>query len=173
MESQRDVLVVTNNPEHRKELLHILDFLPVNIYVASTISQAEEVLNRDSALLAFSEERLPDGCYQSLLSSLRGRYPKNRMVLMLRAGEWDKYLDALRLGVSEVIYFPLQPTDIELAMIHATRDLGLDTTYRQDLEVVLENAYRNAYRMIPAGTQDQESSQIIQTADCNLKNKMQ
>ena len=98
MESQRDVLVVTNNPEHRKELLHILDFLPVNIYVASTISQAEEVLNRDSALLAFSEERLPDGCYQSLLSSLRGRYPKNRMVLMLRAGEWGKHLDALRLG---------------------------------------------------------------------------
>jgi hypothetical protein len=35
--------------------------------------------------------------------------------------EWEEYLEALRLGAEEVLRCPLQPTDIDLALIHALR----------------------------------------------------
>jgi DNA-binding NtrC family response regulator len=122
MEAQPDVLVVSNNLEHRKELVRILDALPLNIYIACTIVQAEEVLARHSALMVFCGECCNDGTYQDLLSLLSRQYSTKHVVLMLRPGEWNKYLEALRLGVAEVVHFPLRPTDIELALIRASHD---------------------------------------------------
>jgi hypothetical protein len=40
---------------------------------------------------------------------------------MLCTGEWDEYLEALHLGAEEVLRCPLQPTDVDLALIHAMR----------------------------------------------------
>ena len=46
-----------------------------------------------------------------------------RFVVMLCTGEWEEYLEALRLGAEEVLRCPLQPTDVDLALIHAMRGL--------------------------------------------------
>jgi DNA-binding NtrC family response regulator len=122
MELQRNILVVSNSFENKKALLQVLKSLEVNIFAASTIAQAAEVLSRYSVLLVFSEERLTDGCYQDLLSIMRRGFPSRRLVLMLSVDAWDKYLHTLQLGVREVIHFPIQPMDIELALIRATRE---------------------------------------------------
>jgi hypothetical protein len=36
-------------------------------------------------------------------------------------GEWEEYLEALRLGAAEVLRVPLQSTDIDIALFHAMR----------------------------------------------------
>jgi hypothetical protein len=41
---------------------------------------------------------------------------------MLCTGEWEEYLEALHLGAAEVIRCPLQPTDVDLALIHTMHD---------------------------------------------------
>ena len=46
----------------------------------------------------------------------------SRFVIMLQTGEWNEYLEAMRLGAFEVIRCPVQPTDIEMTLINATRD---------------------------------------------------
>lgn len=125
MEKEWDLLVVSSRLENRKALLRILDGLPVDIFTAATIRQAHEVLAGHSIRLIFSEEHFADGTYRELLRTVRAQHPGLRMVLMLCTGEWEEYLEAIRLGVTEVIRCPLQPTDVELTLIRAARETAL------------------------------------------------
>jgi DNA-binding NtrC family response regulator len=122
MAREIDLLVVASRLDNRKALLRVLDGLPVNVFTAATVEQAHEVLACHDVLLAFCEENFPDGTYRTLLSSIRSCHMNTRLVLMLCTGEWDEYLEAIRLGAADVIRCPLQPTDVELALIRAARE---------------------------------------------------
>jgi DNA-binding NtrC family response regulator len=69
--------------------------------------------------LVFCDEYLPDGSYRDLLIS--GRFGKNAgsFVLLLRVGEWEEYLTAMRLGALDVLRCPLQQTEVEAALHRA------------------------------------------------------
>ncbi len=129
LESQRestlrrlDALVVSERMEHVKTLVRILDGLTINVYVACSVRQAQEVLSRQPLALVFCDERIPGGTYRDLLLSSETQRKLSRFVVMLQTGEWDEYLEAMRLGAFEVIRCPVQPTDVELTLIHANRD---------------------------------------------------
>lgn len=119
MDENWDLLVVSNQLEHKKTMLQILSSLSVNVFTAATIEQAQDVLSGHPVQLVFSEERVSDGTYKDLLSTVS---QPSRVVVMLSTGEWAECLEAMKLGVRDVIRFPLQPTDVELALIRAARD---------------------------------------------------
>jgi len=125
MEDRWGLLVVSVRLENRRALMHILEGLPVLVFTASTVEQAQDVLSNGLIRLVFCEECLSDGSYRDLLPSLRAMQTKTPLILMLCTGEWDEYLEAMKLGVRDVIRCPLQPTDVELAMIRAARDLQI------------------------------------------------
>ena len=116
------ILIVSCRPENRKMLMRVFDGLPIDSYAAPTVAQAREALNSHSFSVVFCEERLSDGTYADLLNDLRSAQHGTRFVCMLCTGEWEEYLEALRLGAEEVLRCPLQPTDIDLALIHAMRN---------------------------------------------------
>jgi len=122
MQYQLDALVVSERMEHVKSLVRILDGLMINVYVACSVKQAQEVLCRQPLALVFCDERVPGGSYRELLQTGDPRRKASRFVVMLQTGEWDEYLEAMRLGAFEVIRCPVQPTDVEMTLIHATRD---------------------------------------------------
>lgn len=101
--------------------MRVFDGLPIDSYSASSMKQAKEALNSRPFSLIFCEERLPDGSYRDFLHEARANSQDTRFVVMLCTGEWEEYLEALRLGAEEVLRCPLQPTDIDLALIHAMR----------------------------------------------------
>jgi DNA-binding NtrC family response regulator len=119
---QIDALVVSERMEHVQSLVRILDGLLINVYVACTIKQAQEVLGRQPLGLVFCDERISGGSYRELLSASDARRRASRLVVTLQTGEWDEYLEAMRLGAFEVIRCPVQPTDVEMTLINATRD---------------------------------------------------
>jgi DNA-binding NtrC family response regulator len=119
---QIDALVVSDKMEHVQSLVRILDGLLTNVYVACTIKQAQEVLGRQPLGLVFCDERISGGSYRELLSAGDARRRASRLVVMLQTGEWDEYLEAMRLGAFEVIRCPVQPTDVEMTLINASRD---------------------------------------------------
>lgn len=119
---QIDALVVSDRMEHVQSLVRILDGLLINVYVACTIKQAQEVLGRQPLGLVFCDERISGGSYRELLPAGDARRRASRLVVMLQTGEWDEYLEAMRLGAFEVIRCPVQPTDVEMTLINATRD---------------------------------------------------
>jgi len=121
MESEVDVLIVSSRIENKRTLLRTLEGLPVNTFSASTVFQALEFLATHPLAIVFCEERLPDGSYRQLLASLPSRPQMNRFIVVQCTGEWEEYLEALRLGAAEVLRVPLQSTDIDIAVFHAMR----------------------------------------------------
>ena len=121
MADQWGLLVVSDRWENKRALLRILSDLPLNVFTASKIEQAREVLAVHSLRMVFCEENFADGSYRDLLASIRTNHPKIQLVLMLSTGEWPEYLEATKLGAAEVIRCPLQPTDVELSLMRAAR----------------------------------------------------
>jgi DNA-binding NtrC family response regulator len=122
MEKELKVLIISNRMENRKTLLRTLEGLPLNTFSVSTIGQALEVLSTHTFAIFFCEERVGDGSYRERLQlTLANSWP-SRFIVMLCTGEWEEYLEALKLGATEVIRCPLQPPDIDMVLIHAMRE---------------------------------------------------
>lgn len=121
MDRTLPILIVSCRLDNRKILLRIFDGLPIDSYLACNVAQAREVLQRRYFSVVFCEERLPDGTYGDLLHDVRALSEDTRVVVMLCTGEWEEYLEALHMGAAEVLRCPLQPTDVDLALIHAMR----------------------------------------------------
>ena len=121
MDNGLPILIVSCRPDNRRMLLRVFDGLPIDSYSAPSIEQAKEVLRLRPFSVVFCEERLSDGSYNDLLKEVRALSEDIRFVVMLCTGDWEEYLEALRLGAEEVLRCPLQPTDVDLALIHAMR----------------------------------------------------
>lgn len=121
MRESLDTLIISSDLENRKSLLHILEKLSLNVISCSALSEAEDVFSRQEVPLVFCDEILSDGCYRNLLSARKSGQRAPRIVVTIR-GEWDEYLEAMRLGAFDVVRCPFRPTDIEMVIIHAVRE---------------------------------------------------
>lgn len=119
---QWDVLIVSSRTENGKALVRILGDLPVNVFCATTVGQAREIIAKRPVEIIFCEEYLPDGTYRELLEHVIATNSSTAFVVTLCTGEWDEYLEAIRLGATDVLRCPLQSVDVELVLIRAGRD---------------------------------------------------
>lgn len=69
------------------------------------------------------DKSLPDGTYQEFLCTVRSEQRMIRFVVLFSSNVWEECLEAIRLGACDVVRCPYQPTDIELVLIRASRDL--------------------------------------------------
>lgn len=122
MQPQVALLIVSSSLENKKALRRILEDLPVNVFTVSTLEQAREVFFHRRIAVIFCEENVSDGPYSKLLAFVRAQHESTQFIVMLRTGEWKEYLEAMHSGAFGVLYCPLQPTDVELALIHAMRE---------------------------------------------------
>lgn len=124
MQNQVGVLIVSERVEDRQELARILDSLSANVFIVGTLAHAREVLQLQPITIIFCDERLSDGPYRELVHFAKDLRNTEQFFLMLTTGEWPEYLEALGLGVNAIRY-PVQPTDVELALIHAMRRVSV------------------------------------------------
>jgi DNA-binding NtrC family response regulator len=117
-----DLLIVSSRLEHKRDLLHILDGLGANVLTARNVEQAKEALEGRRVELILCDERLSDGTYHHVLGLTIDREPKIQFIVVMWEGGFAEYREAMQLGVTEVVHCPLQPTDVELALIHAMRN---------------------------------------------------
>lgn len=134
MSKEWDVLVASANLEHRRSLVRILEQLPINVIPVSTFQQAEEVLSRQRIELMFSDQRLPDGSYQELLTRTHVGTPP-RVVLTAEAGDSVDPFKAAEFGVLGMLRYPFLPTEVELQIIRAAHEERLEAAPKaEDLE---------------------------------------
>jgi len=112
-------LIVSYRSRNRKSLASVFSTLSVDDYWVSLIRDAIEMLDRRSFCVIFCKKRLPDGSNNELPAEARARCPDAHFVVLFCSGEWDAYLNALRLGATEVLRCPLHSTDVGLAIIRA------------------------------------------------------
>lgn len=124
MEKHLSALIVSDRTEHVRSLKRILDGLPIAAHAASSLPEAKATPARIPVDVIFCDERLEKGSYRELLRANgagRTRLQGLCFIVTLQTGEWDEYLEALELGAFEAIRCPIQPMDVELALIDWTR----------------------------------------------------
>lgn len=121
MSKEWDVLVASANFEHRRELVRILEELPLNVISVSTFQQAEEVLSRQRITLMFSDQRLPDGSFRELLNHTHSVKQPPRVVLTTEASDPVDPRDMAECGVLGMVKYPFQATDVEMQIIRAAQ----------------------------------------------------
>ena len=119
------LLIVSSRLENKKALLNVVQGLPVDVHTSPTIEHAWEVLMGQPIDVIFCDERLPDGSYPDFLSAVRSEHPTTRFVVLLTSeDDWQDFLQAIRLGASDVLRGSYQPTDVELALMRAGREVA-------------------------------------------------
>jgi DNA-binding NtrC family response regulator len=114
-----DVLIVSERPDHLRPLIRTLAASSAKVSACFTVRQAREIFSRQPVDLVFSDEYLSDGSYRDLLLGSRFGQSATSFVLLLRTGEWEEYLDAMRLGALDVLRCPLQPAEVESTVLRA------------------------------------------------------
>jgi two-component system response regulator YesN len=114
-----DVLIVSERPDHLRPLIRTLGASSARVSACFTIRQAREIFSRQPVDLVFADEFLADGSYRELLHFNRFGQQAASFVLLLRSGEWEEYLDAMRLGALDVLRCPLQPAEVEATVERA------------------------------------------------------
>jgi DNA-binding NtrC family response regulator len=125
-----DVLVACAEMGNRNSLIRMLEGMSVSVFSCSTLSQAKEMLSSQKIELVFCDENLSDGSFRDLLRANQIWIGKPHIVVIVDHAEWGEYMEAVQLGVFEVIYSPLYPTDVELAVIRAMRDGVRESFYQ-------------------------------------------
>ena len=124
MRSPLQLLIVSSRFESKRTLLHVVEGLPVNAFTAPTMESAWEVVMHHPIDVVFCDDRLPDGYYPDFLKSVRSENRMTRFIVLLSSDDWEDFLQAMRLGVTDVLRSSCQPTDVELVLMHAGREIG-------------------------------------------------
>ena len=128
------LLIVSSRLETQTMLSNIVQGLPINAHTSPTVEHAWEVLMSQPVDVIFCDQRLPDGSYPDFLKAVRSEHPTTRFVVLLSSeDDWQDYLEAMRLGASDVLRVSYQPTDVELVLIRAGREVGQEQ--REDLHL--------------------------------------
>lgn len=118
-------LVASSDPEIRETLKGMLARRGMEALFSSTAEEAEAILFRHPISLVFCEERLPDGSFRDVLGEVKRSARLVPVVVVSRLGDWDKYLEALRLGVHDYIAFPFQRAEVESTINQALSKLSV------------------------------------------------
>jgi len=89
-------------------MLHIIEGLPVNAYTCPTIERAWEVLMIHSIDVIFCDDRR----YIDLLRAMCSEHRMTQLTVLLSSDDWGDFLEAMRLGVTDVLRGAWQPTDL-------------------------------------------------------------
>lgn len=116
------VLILSPHLELRRSLRHALESLCMDVTLCSNREQGEEVLAKQEFEVVFCDSYLPDGSYADLIHPFHWAHRTPRVVVVVRKGEREFHLDALKKGAFAVVEWPGYVTDVELAVLRAMRE---------------------------------------------------
>jgi DNA-binding NtrC family response regulator len=125
------VLILSPYPEIRQSLRRTLEALSADVTVCSNREQGEEALSRQAFDLVFCDSYLPDGAYSDLIhSDQHWAHRTPRVAVIVRKGDQELHLGALRKGAFAVLQWPGCITDVELALLRAMREEDRTAVFR-------------------------------------------
>jgi len=116
-----DILIASADLEGRRALSNILAKLGADPLTTSTIRECKQIIAAERVDLIFCDRLLADGNCYDLLNASRAGKMKARIVVTSSSADWDEFLEAMRLGASDVIASPCRATDVEWMVIQALR----------------------------------------------------
>jgi DNA-binding NtrC family response regulator len=122
MGSEWNTLVISPQVERRKSLLQAFREFPVNMFSVASLHQAREMLSAIAFEIVITEQKLEDGTYRELLPFVQSKHKHTRFFVMLPRDAQQEYTDAIRLGATDAIPFPLRTLDLGRILDRAMRE---------------------------------------------------
>ena len=111
-----DIMVVSPNLEVQQAFAGVLGLWGLAPIVASSVGEAEEILNRHPVSLVFYSDEFPedkgmDGFIR------RASRPSNKVpvVVVSRLDDWERFVSFLRRGALDYVLYPL--SEVEIARV--------------------------------------------------------
>lgn len=86
-----------------------------------TCAEALGAIRRSSCSIVLCEKELADGCWQDLLSGMRGLNQATPLIVMSRLADETLWADVLREGGFDVLAKPLEKTEVNRVFSGAAR----------------------------------------------------
>jgi len=121
--SSFDIMVVSPNLEVQQAFAGVLSLWGLAPIVASSVREAEEIVNRHPVSLVFySDEFLEDTSMDGFIR--RASRPSNKVpvVVVSRLDDWEHFVGLLRRGAFDYVLYPLSEVDVARVVKNA---LGL------------------------------------------------
>ena len=104
------------------EALDRCGFEPV---LLSTVAELRSWIRTSDISVLVCEEVLRDGNYKEVLRVSRGVRGHIPVVVFSRLGEWDQYLEAIRLGAFDCLRYPLRTGELRWVVNRALQERNL------------------------------------------------
>jgi len=111
-----DVIVVAHDPEAQQAFASALGPRGLAPILATTVKEAEAIVNRQFISLVFCFDEVPGGGASDFLR--HAQTPSNRVpvVVVSRCDDWERRRNALRAGAFGYILYPPGREEIERAL---------------------------------------------------------
>jgi len=115
----RKALVISAAEENRAALSAVLAPAGIVLTQCSSIAEARQHIRGDAFNVVFCDDCLPDGDLAVVVHEvdrLRNPIP---VIAMSRTGEWDEFLEALRIGAFDYLALPPRRDEVERVLASA------------------------------------------------------
>ena len=122
-----DIMVVSPNLEVQQAFAGVLSLWGLAPIVASSVREAEEIMNRHPVSLIFCSDEFPEGTGMDGFIRRASR-PSNKVpvVVVSRRDDWEHFVSFLRRGAFDYVLYPLSEVEIARVVKNAL-DLGQPT----------------------------------------------
>ena len=108
-----NVVVVSADLEAQQALAILLDRCGLVPIPASTVREAEAMLNHDSISVILCSKELPDGGFSDILRQTARTLNRVPVIVFSRLADWERYLNVLRAGAFDYVLYPPIREEIE------------------------------------------------------------
>ena len=123
-----DIMVVSPNLEVQQAFAGILGLWGLAPFIASSVGEAEEILNRHPVSLVFYSDEFPEDTgmdgFMRRASRASNKVP---VVVVSRLDDWERFVSFLRRGALDYVLYPLSEVEIARVVKNA---LGIVQTNR-------------------------------------------
>jgi two-component system, NtrC family, nitrogen regulation response regulator GlnG len=113
------VLVVSCHLSHSKPLAVALERIGVRTALAFSAEKGSRMLTADEIPVVCCCAKLPDGDYRSILSVIRSKNLRTRLLVVSEAQECNEYLQAMQAGAFDFVPVPYQMKEVERILRNA------------------------------------------------------
>jgi DNA-binding NtrC family response regulator len=116
------LLLACSDPVSRAHLANSLNHTEFETIIASDFEESSTVLAKQPVSMVFCEDQLPGGGFPKLLQAVKHSGTSTPVVVLSRTGDWEEYLNALRLGAFDMVIPPYDRVAIHTVAYNALHE---------------------------------------------------
>ncbi len=142
MNNKLSVLVLDDDMNIQLSLESYLE-TDFTVYLASTPSEAFDILEKENIDLLISDIQLPEMTGLDLLGEVKDQYPDVETIMISGYGDMDKAIEAMRKGAIDFFNKPIDPSQLKLSLERTRKFIEMEQELRKQKNIALLSETRD------------------------------